>query len=215
METLNVVSDARIHGLSRPLDAERTQEYNTACGNTACTGYRCFYPLGTNDGGSCPPFPCIRIEQMSQPLVEMAKELMVSMIQAGTVSPDQILEELHKTHASLLALKAREATGGSRETPEPEPGMEVIDWKPSIRRDSISCLVCGETFKQLSARHLKRHDLDPKSYRQQFGIPKTQKLSAKVLTRRRREVVQQIRPWEQTPAYLRNHPAKKTRRKAD
>ncbi len=152
---------------------------------------------------------------MSQPIVEMAKEIMVSMIQAGTVSRDQMLNELHKTHANLLALKAQEKTDGSGETPEMGQEMAVIDWKSSIRRDSISCLVCGETFKQLSTRHLKRHDLDPKSYREQFGIPKTQKLSAKDLTRRRREIVQQIRPWEQTPVYLRNHPAKKKRKRAD
>ncbi len=55
---------------------------------------------------------------------------------------------------------------------------------------------CGDTFKQLSARHLRIHDLDPRSYRTKYGIPPTQSLSSRDATARRRAVAQQVRPWE-------------------
>jgi predicted transcriptional regulator len=75
-----------------------------------------------------------------------------------------------------------------------------VDWKSSITRHSIRCLECGETFKQLSLRHLRIHDLDPRSYRTKYNIPRSQSLSARDVTARRRELAQQIRPWELAPS---------------
>jgi predicted transcriptional regulator len=63
-------------------------------------------------------------------------------------------------------------------------------------------LVCGASFKQLSVRHLRNHELDPRSYRQRFGIPRTQPLSAKDTTAMRKKIVQQSRPWEKAPTYV-------------
>jgi len=78
------------------------------------------------------------------------------------------------------------------------------------------------TIKQLSARHLAHHGLNPRTYRQQFGIPRNQPLSAKATTAMRRQAVQNIRPWEKTPTYRKAHeeqgptpaPPKRTRKKA-
>jgi len=94
-----------------------------------------------------------------------------------------------------------------------EGGMEAsgngtyataTDWKKSIKKHAVECLVCGQVFKQLSARHLSHHDLDPRSYRERFGIPMSQPLSAKATTAARRAVVQQIRPWEKAPTYIKS-----------
>ena len=77
-----------------------------------------------------------------------------------------------------------------------------MDWRKSITRHTVTCLECGQPFKQLSHRHLQEHELDGRSYRMKYGIPRTQPLAAKTTTARRRELVQGIRPWEQTPTYL-------------
>ena len=45
------------------------------------------------------------------------------------------------------------------------------------------------------------HGLDSRSYRTKYGIPPTQPLSARATTERRRQVVQEIRPWEKAPTY--------------
>lgn len=78
------------------------------------------------------------------------------------------------------------------------------DWKKSITKHTIECLVCGATFKQLSIRHLRHHDLDPHTYRQQFGIPRTQPLSAKETTAMRKRVVQETRPRERAPTDIKS-----------
>ena len=142
---------------------------------------------------------------MAQPLTEMAKELTLALIEKNLLPPEDMQQQLAKTHASLLELKAHEdeMLGGraGREAPianTPAPQS----WKKSIKKHSVECLICGQTFKQLSARHLHQHDLNPRTYRQQFGIPRTQPLSAKETTAMRRQIVQNIRPWEKAPTYV-------------
>ena len=146
---------------------------------------------------------------MEQTITEMAKDLTLALLEAELLAPEDVQKQLAKTHAGLLELRAREdnprggEVGGevqSESTPPVPP-----DWKKSIKKYAIECLVCGQTFKQLSARHLRQHDLDARTYRQRFGIPRTQALSAKETTTMRRHIVQQSRPWEKAPAYLKAH----------
>ena len=136
---------------------------------------------------------------MAQELVEMAKDLVMAMVQAKLVAPEDMQTELQKTYASLAALRAKEA-GGEISVDVASSG--AVDWKKSIRKHSVECLVCGAVFKQLGAQHLSTHDLDPKSYRRHFGIPASQPLAAKATTALRREVAQNIRPWEKAPTFV-------------
>lgn len=138
---------------------------------------------------------------MAEPIVSMAKDLVMALIQENLLAPEDMQKELQKTHTSLLALKAKEEGDGSGETME-SPTPRQVNWKKSIRKNSVECLICGAVFKQLSARHLSTHNLDPRTYRQQFGIPSIQPLSAKATTEMRRQVVQQTRPWEKAPTYV-------------
>ncbi|WP_089939935.1 MucR family transcriptional regulator [Candidatus Entotheonella palauensis] len=134
---------------------------------------------------------------MSQSLLEMTKELITEQIRKGRVPPGETQALLLSIHATLQRLYETEMSGAVTTSPNPnEPGSRV-DWKRSIAKHAVTCLECGETFKQLSSRHLRRHNLDPRSYRTKYGIPSMQPLSAHVATARRRELARQIRPWEQ------------------
>jgi predicted transcriptional regulator len=146
---------------------------------------------------------------MPQSLLEMAKDLVMAMIQAGALTPEDMQKELQKTHGSLLELKSKEEFGEGNGVVSENGlmaksmlGSEPVDWKKSIKKYTIECLVCGASFKQLSVRHLRNHELDPRSYRQRFGIPRTQPLSAKDTTAMRKKIVQQSRPWEKAPTYV-------------
>jgi predicted transcriptional regulator len=129
---------------------------------------------------------------MPQSVIEMAKELVSELIQAGQLSPGNMQEALQNTYASLMALKAMEESGSN--TVETLPTS--MNWRESITRHAVTCLECGQSFKQLSPRHLRQHDLDGRSYRNKYGIPRTQPLAARATTDRRREVAQEIKPWE-------------------
>jgi predicted transcriptional regulator len=154
---------------------------------------------------------------MAQPLIEMAKDLALALVKNHHLEPDDLQQHLQRIHASLYELQAREdrnlgsKADGKEETSSRPP---ATTWKKSIKKHTIQCLICGETFKQLSIRHLRQHNLDSRTYRQQFAIPPTQPLSAKETTAVRRRAAQVSRPWEQAPAYRKAHqpasPAEKT-----
>ena len=152
---------------------------------------------------------------MAQSVLEMAKELTMAQISAGQVTPEDMQAVLQQTYDSLMDLKVHEETGG---TASSQSASIPTNWRKSITKHAITCLECGQSFKQLSIRHLRLHDTDARAYRDKYGIPRTQSLAAKETTARRRQVVQESRPWEKTPRYMKAQQgkeaaAKKTSRK--
>ncbi len=144
---------------------------------------------------------------MSQTLLEMTKELVLAQIQSQQITPEALKGVLHSTYETLLNLQNVESSGGNgygEGVSERLESQAPVDWKSSITKHTVRCLECGDTFKQLSLRHLSTHDLDPRSYRLKYDIPRTQALSAREVTARRRELAQQIRPWELAASKLQN-----------
>ncbi|ETW92998.1 MAG: hypothetical protein ETSY1_41150 [Candidatus Entotheonella factor] len=127
-------------------------------------------------------------------LLEMAKDLVVASTTTYRLSPDDARALLVETHATLVDLNRQEDG-----TPLISAANSLANppaWQRSITKHAVICLACGATFKQLSSRHLRRHGLDPRSYRVRYGIPRTQALSARTVTARRRQLARDIRPWE-------------------
>jgi predicted transcriptional regulator len=146
---------------------------------------------------------------MAQTLLEMAKDLVLAQIQAKALSPDDMHQALQQTYASLKALQAQEDTNGSVAVVTPEMPPAPITWRKSITKHAVTCLECGQSFKQLSVRHLKEHGLEGRSYRIKYGIPRTQPLAAKEITSHRQEVVQRTKPWEKAPTFVKAQEEKK------
>ncbi len=129
----------------------------------------------------------------------MAKELVLAQIQGQQIAPADMQSALNSTYEALQNLQAAEASGSSGNGNGADERLEAaaaVDWKKSVMKHSVTCLECGEAFKQLSLPHLSTHDLDPRTYQAKYKIPRSQALSAKEVTARQRELAQQIRPWE-------------------
>jgi predicted transcriptional regulator len=139
---------------------------------------------------------------MPQSILEMAKDLVMAQIAAQNLSPDEMHQALQHTYASLKSLQAQEDTNGSVAVVTPETPPEPVNWRKSITKHTVTCLECGQAFKQLSSRHLMDHGLDGRSYRAKYEIPRTQALAAKEITARRKEMVQRSRPWEKAPTFV-------------
>jgi predicted transcriptional regulator len=138
---------------------------------------------------------------MEPSVLEMATELVMAQIQSGALSPGEMQQVLQRTHAQLMALKAAEEVSAAEPAPETAVSSAPKDWRSSIARHTVTCLECGATFKQLSVLHLRLHGLDARSYRAKYGIPRTQTLSARAVTAKRKQIVQQTRPWEKAQRY--------------
>ena len=139
---------------------------------------------------------------MSQTLLEMAKDLVMAQIAAHRLSPEEMHTVLQQTYASLKALQAQEDTNGSIAVTTVATPAKPVDWRKSITKQRVTCLECGASLKQLSARHLKEHALDGRSYRAKYSIRWTQPLAAKETTAMRKEIVQRSKPWEKAPAFV-------------
>jgi predicted transcriptional regulator len=138
---------------------------------------------------------------MSQTLLEMAKDLVQAQIQVHSLAPEGMHGLLHDIHTCLVALHVQEASPGLGAVAIPETTPVPINWRKSITKQTVTCLECGASFKQLSA-HLKAHGLDCRTYRERYRIPPRQPLAARALTAHRKQIVQQSRPWEKAPTYV-------------
>jgi predicted transcriptional regulator len=85
---------------------------------------------------------------MPQSTVEMAKDLTLALVETRSIPPDSIQETLQKTYATLTTLKAQEA--GELPSPIPAPASPPVDWRTSLTKHAVTCLECGQTFKQLA-----------------------------------------------------------------
>jgi len=139
---------------------------------------------------------------MPQSTLEMTKDLVVAQIQNDNMSPEDVHESTRQIFESMLALKSREESESPVSASAADKPQMLVDWRKSITRHSITCLECGRMCKQLSVMHLRHHDLDGRSYRNKYGIPRTQPLAAKATTALRRQIAAEVRPWEKAPAYV-------------
>jgi len=78
------------------------------------------------------------------------------------------------------------------ETQSKSGGPQKEDPMLSIGEDKVTCLECGQKFKQLSHTHLRGHGLTPKEYRKKHGFPAKQPLTARVVSERRKSRAKQI-----------------------
>jgi predicted transcriptional regulator len=77
-------------------------------------------------------------------------------------------------------------TGGASESSLVKvDSSQRTDPRRSIQEDKVTCLECGAEFNQITANHLRTHQLSPKEYKRKWGFPLKQALAAKVLTRLR------------------------------
>lgn len=103
------------------------------------------------------------------------------------------------TPAEYLALiEETEAGFKASEESAPIPAEDVhlvVDPKTAIRKNGVICCVCGKTFRVLSARHLKTHELTPDRYRELCGYPRGTSLACGTLRKQREEKMRSMQLW--------------------
>jgi predicted transcriptional regulator len=114
-------------------------------------------------------------------LVEIAGQLVAAHAASSNLTTEELIAELAKVHAALVALEA----GVSAESvAESKPTLTV---KEAFKKNEIFCMVCGKGGFKTLGRHLRAaHDLKPGAYKKQFGIPSKQSLSARAYSESRR-----------------------------
>lgn len=119
---------------------------------------------------------------MSKSLVEMTAEIVQAQINTKDMSGEEIKSALNDTFLILKSLQEAELSGQPLDQAESKPSLLP---EKSIQKNQVVCLECGQSFKMLSPKHLKSHDLTPKEYRKKYGFSMRQPLCAKSLSERR------------------------------
>jgi predicted transcriptional regulator len=129
---------------------------------------------------------------MSKKLLEIAAEIVQNQVSNNPMSSEEIVSSLKYVFTALQTMQKSEIDGtlleggkGGEEGVGGEKAQDKPDAKSSVQDDKIVCLECGAEMRQLTAKHLGAHNLTPREYKQKYGFPLKQPLSAKSLTRAR------------------------------
>lgn len=130
---------------------------------------------------------------MEKRLLELAVEIVHAQVSLGKMSGEEIEAVLIRVYNALY--KMQQAEEGQRTVAVEEGAGEAAygraeaparpDARASIQEDKVTCLECGAEFRQLTANHLRTHQLSPKEYKRKWGFPLKQSLAARVLTKLR------------------------------
>ncbi len=100
---------------------------------------------------------------------DLAAEIVSAYVSNNPVPPADLPALIARVHAAVSGLAA--AGGPGAATPDVEvekPSTAQI--RKSVRDDGIVSFIDGRTYKTLK-RHLNSHGLDPRSYRERYGLP--------------------------------------------
>jgi predicted transcriptional regulator len=125
---------------------------------------------------------------MNKKLLEIAAELVQVQAANTRMSGEEMEAALMRTYNTLVKMQQAEQEGKSIEAlsgaaePVEESAPQTPEPAKSIQRNKVVCLECGAEFKQLTANHLRSHQLTPREYKRKWGFPLKQPLTAKSLT---------------------------------
>lgn len=118
-----------------------------------------------------------------------ALEIVKAQASVRTMSDVEITTMVRKLSEGIKSISEGEALAPSEET-------VAVDPQKAIKEKSISCVICGKTFKLLTKKHLATHDMTPESYKEFCGYKKNSPLVCKSLQRERRKKMKDMRLWE-------------------
>ncbi len=124
----------------------------------------------------------------------MKQALEIAKAQAGVrpMTSVEFIAYVKDISDGLLGVADGEGLGANADN----NAISADDAAKSIKEKSITCLVCGKSFKMLGKKHLASHGLTADEYREKFGLKKGITLVCKGLARARRDKMRSMKLWE-------------------
>ena len=110
-------------------------------------------------------------DEASNTLAVITAELVAAYVSNNPVPASELPALIAWVHGAVSGLVAGTLTPESGAAPQAEiekPGAAQV--RKSVRQDGIVSFIDGKTYKTLK-RHLTSHGLDPRSYRDRYGLP--------------------------------------------
>ena len=100
---------------------------------------------------------------------ELAGELVAAYVSNNPVPPSELPKLIQTVHSAVIGLVSG---AGSSATTKADDAKKptAAQIRKSVRDDGIVSFIDGKSYKTLK-RHLSSHGLDPRSYRDRYGLP--------------------------------------------
>ncbi len=99
-------------------------------------------------------------------LGKLARDIVAAYVSNNSVPPSEIQNLIASVHGAVTRLAAGVVSSPALDIERPAPAQI----RKSVRPDGIVSFIDGKAYKTLK-RHLTSHGLDPKSYRDRYGLP--------------------------------------------
>ena len=120
--------------------------------------------------------------------LKQALEIVKAQASIRTMTEEEITNMVKKLSASIHGICENKEIAVAEDAP--------IDPPKAIKEKSITCLVCGKTFKLITKKHLASHGLTKEEYLEKFGYKKGTALVSRALRKERKRKMQEMKLWE-------------------
>lgn len=122
-------------------------------------------------------------EKNMQAYLEISIELIKAQAAVRPMSTEEMTSAIE-----ILLQKLKTMDGQHREI--------HTNGKAFIKKQSVTCLECGEHFRILTNAHLKKHSMNKNTYREKWGIERGTPLVCRDLAGKRRKVMSHMELWK-------------------
>jgi predicted transcriptional regulator len=125
---------------------------------------------------------------MGKQFVRLAAEIVIANSTGKGFTTEQLTQMLKEVADTLEGLAVETegmAAAESAQTAVPS------DWKSSIGRNTITCMICGYSGKLLTPHLKSKHQTTPREYRKQFAIPARTPLVSKAYRAKRSKIAKE------------------------
>ena len=107
--------------------------------------------------------------ELGSNFAELAGGIVAAYVSNNSVPASELPNLIRSVHNAVAGLASGEVSSSAAST-EPAAKRTPAEIRKSIRNDGLASFIDGKTYKTLK-RHLTAQGLDPRSYRERFGLP--------------------------------------------
>lgn len=122
------------------------------------------------------------VSRSVQKSTELVVEIVAAYVSSNPIPTSELPALIGKVHDAIASLGSRVPSTETSEAGAENPTPGQI--RRSLRDDGIISFIDGNTYKTLK-RHLTAHGLDPRSYRERYGLPSDYPMTAPSYAARR------------------------------
>ena len=107
---------------------------------------------------------------MSKQFVRLAADIVIANSTGKGFTTEQLTQMLKEVADTLEGLAVETEGMAAAESTSAETAIPT-DWKASIGKNTITCMICGYSGKLLTPHLKSKHQTTPQEYRKQFAMP--------------------------------------------